>query len=166
MSIQSKRTALLTCVQSKYTRNCIGLHQIPKRMTVINKCNKIRMLKFRPYGAIQIFFIIFSLYWAHQRKAAGRKIRLDIQNYGYNGNLLCGNGVVERNRISYFAEPLKKRLAKNTVNTKSLLGRFCWVTLHDKQTARKNDKHTAVILTLNLNCLDYKISLECFKDGV
>jgi len=26
--------------------------------------------------------------------------RLDIQNYGCNGNLLCYHGVVERNRIS------------------------------------------------------------------
>ena len=37
---------------------------------------------------------------AHQHKAAGRKTRLDIQNYGCNGNLLCYHGVVERNRIS------------------------------------------------------------------
>jgi len=37
---------------------------------------------------------------AHQHKAAGGKIRLDIQNYGYNGNLFCYHGVVERNRIS------------------------------------------------------------------
>ena len=34
-------------------------------------------------------------------KATGRKkTRLDIQNYGCNGNLLCYHGVVERNRIS------------------------------------------------------------------
>ena len=32
--------------------------------------------------------------------AAGRKTRLDIQNYGCNGSLLCYHGVVERNRIS------------------------------------------------------------------
>ena len=38
---------------------------------------------------------------AHQHKAAGRKTRLDIQNYGCNGSLLCDHGVVERNRISY-----------------------------------------------------------------
>ena len=36
----------------------------------------------------------------HQHTAAGRKTRLDIQNYGCNGNLLCDHGVVERNRIS------------------------------------------------------------------
>ena len=36
----------------------------------------------------------------HQHKAASRKTRLDIQNYGCNGNLLCYDDVVERNRIS------------------------------------------------------------------
>ena len=29
-----------------------------------------------------------------------KKTRIDIQNYGCNGNLLCYHGVVERNRIS------------------------------------------------------------------
>jgi len=33
--------------------------------------------------------IIIIIIRAHQHKAAGRKTRLDIQNYGYNGNLLC-----------------------------------------------------------------------------
>ena len=42
----------------------------------------------------------FIIIFAHQNKAAGRKIRLDVQNYGCNGNLLCDHGVVERNRIS------------------------------------------------------------------
>jgi len=37
---------------------------------------------------------------AHQHKAAGKKTRLDIQNYGCNGNLLCYHSVVARNRIS------------------------------------------------------------------
>ena len=46
---------------------------------------------------IIIIIIILS---AHQHKAAGRKTRLHIQNYGYNCNLLCDHGVVERNRIS------------------------------------------------------------------
>jgi len=36
-----------------------------------------------------------------QYKKVGRKTRLDIQNYGCNGNLLCYHGVVERNRISF-----------------------------------------------------------------
>ena len=31
---------------------------------------------------------------AHQHKARGRKTRLDIQNYGRSGNLLCYNVVV------------------------------------------------------------------------
>ena len=44
---------------------------------------------------------------SHQHKAAGMKTRLGIQNYGCNGNLLCDHGVVERNRISSFAEPWK-----------------------------------------------------------
>ena len=46
-------------------------------------------------------FIIISgiIFLAHQHKATGRKTRLDIQNYGCNGNLLCYHGVVERNRI-------------------------------------------------------------------
>jgi len=33
--------------------------------------------------------IIIIIFKAHQHKAAGRKTRLDIQNYGCNGNLLC-----------------------------------------------------------------------------
>ena len=47
-----------------------------------------------------IIIIVIIIIIAHQHKAAGRKTRLDIQNYGCNGNLLCGHGVVERNRIS------------------------------------------------------------------
>ena len=50
-------------------------------------------------GIINIIIIIIIIS-AHQHKAAGRKTRLDIQNYGCNGNLLCDHGVVERNRIS------------------------------------------------------------------
>ena len=46
--------------------------------------------------------IIITIFKAHQHKAAGRKTRLDIQNYGCNGNLLCYHGVVERNRISLY----------------------------------------------------------------
>ena len=44
--------------------------------------------------------VVVVILLAHQQKAAGRKTRLDIQNYGCNGNLLCYHGVVERNRIS------------------------------------------------------------------
>ena len=50
------------------------------------------------------FFLVFK---AHQHKAAGRKTRLDIQNYGCNGNLLCDHGVVGKKPHFLFAEPLK-----------------------------------------------------------
>jgi len=49
-----------------------------------------------PRSFLQSLLLFFK---AHQHKAAGRKIRLDMQNYGCNGNLLCYHGVVERNRI-------------------------------------------------------------------
>ena len=45
-------------------------------------------------------YYYYYYFFAHQHKAAGRKTRLDIQNYGCNGNLLSNHGVVERNRIS------------------------------------------------------------------
>ena len=45
-------------------------------------------------------YYYYYIYFSHQHKAAGRKTRLDIQNYGCNGNLPCDHGVVERNRIS------------------------------------------------------------------
>ena len=49
---------------------------------------------------IIIYYYYYYYYLAHQHKTTGRKTRLDIQNYGCNGNLLCYHGVVERNRIS------------------------------------------------------------------
>ena len=49
-------------------------------------------------------------------KAAGRKTRLDIQNYGCSGNLLRGHGVVERNCISSFGRALKRRRKRNVVS--------------------------------------------------
>ena len=67
-------------------------------------------LKLQPYSAVQICLLLLLLFFknfkAHRHKAAGRKTRLDIQNYGCNGNLLCYHGVVERNRISFLLEPL------------------------------------------------------------
>jgi len=48
----------------------------------------------------RLLLLFLFILLAHQQKAAGRKTRLDIQNYGCNGNLLCYHGVVERNRIS------------------------------------------------------------------
>jgi len=47
-----------------------------------------------------VIIIIIRFFKAHQHKAAGRKTRLDIQNYGCNRNLLGYHGVVERNRTS------------------------------------------------------------------
>ena len=59
-----------------------------------------RKFRFRGdlYSQESTFPIVIFL--AHQHKAAGRKTRIDIQNYGCNGNFLCYHGVVERNRIS------------------------------------------------------------------
>jgi len=60
------------------------------------------------------------IFLTHQHKAAGRKTRLDIQNYGCNGSLLCDHGVVERNRISSL-ESHGKTLEKECC----LVGVFC-----------------------------------------
>ena len=54
----------------------------------------------------------------HQHKAAGKKTGLDILNYGCNGNLLSGHGVVERNRISSL-QSHGKALEKNVVSRMS-----------------------------------------------
>ena len=57
-------------------------------------------LKLPSYGTIQIRLLLLLLllfFKANQHKAAGRKTKLDIQNYGCNGNLLCDHGAVERN---------------------------------------------------------------------
>jgi len=43
-----------------------------------------------------VVVIIIIIFLAHQHKAAGRKTRLDIQNYGCNSNLLCYHGAVEK----------------------------------------------------------------------
>jgi len=64
--------------------------------------------------------IITILIKAHQHKATGRKTRLDMQNYGCNGNLLCYHGVVERNRISSL-QSHGKALEKNVVSRVSSL---------------------------------------------
>jgi len=66
----------------------------------------------------QLLLLLF--FKAHQRKAAGSKTRLDIQNYGCNGNLLCDYGVVKRNRISSLQSHVKA-LEKECC----LLGVFC-----------------------------------------
>ena len=51
-------------------------------------------------STINIVVFIIIIFKAHKHKAAGTKTRLDIQNYGCSGNLLCYHGVVDRNRIS------------------------------------------------------------------
>ena len=38
------------------------------------------------------------------------KTRLDMQNHGRNGNLLCDHGVVQRNRISSLQSHVKALL--------------------------------------------------------
>ena len=40
------------------------------------------------------YYLYYYFFKAHQHKAAGRKTRLDIQNYGCNGNLLCYHGII------------------------------------------------------------------------
>ena len=45
-------------------------------------------------------FIIIIIFKLTSTKPQAEKTRIDIQNYGCNGNLLCYHGVVERNRIS------------------------------------------------------------------
>ena len=74
-------------------------------------------LKLRHYGAIQMGFIIIiiTIFKAHEHKAAGRKTRLDIQNYGCNGNLLCCHGVVEGNRIP-LCRAMERRWKTNVVS--------------------------------------------------
>jgi len=68
----------------------------------------------------RFMIVIFIIFKAHQHKAAGRKTRLDIQNYHCNGSLLCCRGVVERNRISSL-QSHGKALEKECC----LLGVFC-----------------------------------------
>jgi len=47
------------------------------------------------------YYYYYAYYYeAHPHKAAGRKTRLNIQNYGCNVNLLYDHGAAERNRIS------------------------------------------------------------------
>jgi len=60
------------------------------------------------------------MFLAHRHKALGRKTRLDIENCGCKGNLLCDHGVVERKCISYL-QSHGKALEKE----RSLPGIFC-----------------------------------------
>ena len=79
---------------------------------LMQSCNRgtvqvspLKRCTMKPTRTVSIFYnevnyFLKRNFKAHQHKAAGRKTRLDIQNYGCNGNLLCYHGVVERNRIS------------------------------------------------------------------
>jgi len=49
---------------------------------------------------IVVVIIIIFIFKPTSTKPQAEKTRLDIQNYGCNGNLLCYHGVVETNRIS------------------------------------------------------------------
>ena len=46
------------------------------------------------FDHLLLSLLLFFKFLAHQHKAAGKKTRLGIQNYGCNGNLLCYHGVV------------------------------------------------------------------------
>ena len=71
----------------------------PTRTQNVNSASEATTL-WRYTNLCIIIIIIIIIILAHQHKAADRKTRLDIQNYGCNSNLLCYHGVVERNRIS------------------------------------------------------------------
>ena len=60
--------------------------------------------------------LLLLFFKAHQHKAADRKTRLDIQNYGCNGNLLCYHGVVKKNRISSLQSQENALEKKNAVS--------------------------------------------------
>jgi len=80
-----------SCQFSADTRHSVCIHQMNSR----NDAGHHDSAK-----TIVVVIIIIVIFLAHQHKAAGRKTRLNIQNYGCNGSLLCYHGVVERNRIS------------------------------------------------------------------
>ena len=61
------------------------------------------------------FIMIIIVILAHQHKAACRKTRLDIQNYGCNGNLLCDHGVAEKNAFP-LCRAMERRWKRNVVS--------------------------------------------------
>jgi len=61
-----------------------------------------------------LLLLLLLLFKTHHHKATGRKTRLDVQNYGCNGNLLCNHGVAERNRISSL-QSHEKALASSVI---------------------------------------------------
>ena len=60
-------------------------------------CNNLHVAALRKCRFIIVINIIIL---SPPAQSAGRKTRLDMQNYGCKGNLFCDHGVVERNRIS------------------------------------------------------------------
>ena len=84
---------------------CVCCGQLIGEKLDEREANKTEEVGFRQMQAIAgttttLLLLLCLFFQAHQHKAAGRKTRLDVQNYGCNGNLLCDHGVVERNRIS------------------------------------------------------------------
>jgi len=75
--------------------SCMTSH-FPTKATCRYRCSDATAALLAGY----YYYYLKKIFLAHQHKAAGRKTRLDIQNYGCNGNLLCYRGVVDRNRIS------------------------------------------------------------------
>ena len=65
---------------------------------------------------ITFIIIIIIILKAHQHKSAGRNTRLDIQNYGRNGNLLCYHGVVEKTAHTARCRDMEKRWKRNVVS--------------------------------------------------
>jgi len=63
-----------------------------KFQAVFSACTKIIQL-----AGLLLLLLFFK---PTSTKPQAEKTRLDILNYGCNGNLLCYNSVVERNRIS------------------------------------------------------------------
>ena len=91
----------------------------PMEESQVQRCNHYATrphmacgIRLRSYDPLLPYKYVYYYYYflAHQHKAAGRKTRLDIQNYHCNGNLLCDHSVVERLRKKLhflFAEPWK-----------------------------------------------------------
>ena len=66
-------------------------------MNRVNSCNDFSHNE-STINIVVVIVIIFIL--SPPAQSRSRNTRLDIQNYGCNGSLLCDHGVVERNRIS------------------------------------------------------------------
>ena len=74
-----------------------------------------RKLHLRTYRRHLLLLLLLLLLSPPAQSRRQKKTRLDIQNYGCNGNLLCCHSVVERNRISSL-QSHGKALEKNVVS--------------------------------------------------